>query len=955
MLVRCSANAPPRRATGPSVSPAFSEHPSVFRPSQHLPSAPHPSPMSPLSSFPLLLSPRSISSYRASYSRAALRAGGGGGAQGQLRQAPPGQHRLDSLSLYLLLPSFPPVALQIFVPRFVQVVVEVPKGSFVKRHPDGAIDYVGCVPCPFNYGSVPSILALDGTTWYSAVRCTTVWYRCHPFLSHSLSPSLTPSASFLPNPRAGDPLDAVVLGPSLPYGHPGTWQVHARLRIGTSILSSFPTPIFHTTPGDPLDAVVLGPSLPYGHTGTWQVHAMLRFIDGGKVDHKLICSQTGPPVPLPPAPPLASPPPLPPTEKGKGAGKEEGKEGEDKGPGRWTVEAQGSFLDSLLTRLVQLQPKRKVSWNNGIGSGSGSSRSRSSSDSGRSSSRSNNDACRGTLQHGKENCTGSPAIPATPAIRANPTSAPAPTPAAASPATALSSSSPASPPSIPTPPSPPFVPSCSLPPPKIPSTPESALLTRPLPSEQAEADAAHFPSPSRPTPVANPVSSLQASSPDLPQANPPIISSQESRTPNFQPSSPVSSSSPSSSSVRSSSPTPSILPEAVLAAAAAVAEVAAGTASSLLPSNPLPHPLSQSQSQSAQSKSPAPSIPSLSPAQNHHKSQSLAAPTTPPTSLSSSSSASSSSSSSANPLTSTLPLPSPSPRSLCDSLSQLLQAPHYTPPHPVYPPTTILIPVFPHPGSSTTVPHPTVPQPTALFSTSTPQRTSLGVEESSVEHLALSAAAAAAAARAGAAAGGGKDRRERREGRGCEEAVLLQVARERARRKGLGKLFPVEGEEGLLRKISRVGREVERCAVGKIEGLIGAAKGMKGTEGDQAERRDGSKESGGSEMREGKLGGQEDEEAVRELEWPLQVEPLQPSKALQMLRAVRSGSDVQPSASVPAVAVPAAADLVSVELSLRQYLLLTAFFRTYSLFKSVINAVRGIKGKTFFDGWEVVR
>lgn len=48
------------------------------------------------------------------------------------------------------------------VPGFVDIVVEVPKGSFVKRLPDGAVDYVGPLPSPFNYGSVPAIPAPDG-------------------------------------------------------------------------------------------------------------------------------------------------------------------------------------------------------------------------------------------------------------------------------------------------------------------------------------------------------------------------------------------------------------------------------------------------------------------------------------------------------------------------------------------------------------------------------------------------------------------------------------------------------------------------------------------------------------------------------------------------------------------------------------------------------------------------
>lgn len=42
------------------------------------------------------------------------------------------------------------------------IVVEVPKGSFVKRTPEGAVDFVAPLPSPFNYGSVPSVPAPDG-------------------------------------------------------------------------------------------------------------------------------------------------------------------------------------------------------------------------------------------------------------------------------------------------------------------------------------------------------------------------------------------------------------------------------------------------------------------------------------------------------------------------------------------------------------------------------------------------------------------------------------------------------------------------------------------------------------------------------------------------------------------------------------------------------------------------
>ncbi len=59
----------------------------------------------------------------------------------------------------------------------VDVVIEVPRGSFVKRRSTGHIDFFSPLPCPFNYGSVPDYLGLDG-----------------------------------------DLLDAVVIGPRLPLG-----------------------------------------------------------------------------------------------------------------------------------------------------------------------------------------------------------------------------------------------------------------------------------------------------------------------------------------------------------------------------------------------------------------------------------------------------------------------------------------------------------------------------------------------------------------------------------------------------------------------------------------------------------------------------------------------------------------------------------------------------------------
>lgn len=43
-----------------------------------------------------------------------------------------------------------------------EVIIDVPRGSFIKRDDDGRIDYVSPLPCPFNYGSVPDTISGDG-------------------------------------------------------------------------------------------------------------------------------------------------------------------------------------------------------------------------------------------------------------------------------------------------------------------------------------------------------------------------------------------------------------------------------------------------------------------------------------------------------------------------------------------------------------------------------------------------------------------------------------------------------------------------------------------------------------------------------------------------------------------------------------------------------------------------
>lgn len=44
----------------------------------------------------------------------------------------------------------------------VEVVIEIPKGSFVKRGSTGHVDFVSPLPCPYNYGSVPDYVGLEG-------------------------------------------------------------------------------------------------------------------------------------------------------------------------------------------------------------------------------------------------------------------------------------------------------------------------------------------------------------------------------------------------------------------------------------------------------------------------------------------------------------------------------------------------------------------------------------------------------------------------------------------------------------------------------------------------------------------------------------------------------------------------------------------------------------------------
>ncbi|MGI9335073.1 MAG: inorganic diphosphatase [Gammaproteobacteria bacterium] len=44
----------------------------------------------------------------------------------------------------------------------VEVVIEIPRWSFLKRGSSGQLDFLSPLPCPFNYGSVPDRIGLEG-------------------------------------------------------------------------------------------------------------------------------------------------------------------------------------------------------------------------------------------------------------------------------------------------------------------------------------------------------------------------------------------------------------------------------------------------------------------------------------------------------------------------------------------------------------------------------------------------------------------------------------------------------------------------------------------------------------------------------------------------------------------------------------------------------------------------
>ncbi len=51
---------------------------------------------------------------------------------------------------------------KVTAPPRVEVVIEIPRGSFLKRGSTGRVDFVSPFPCPFNYGSVHQYIGGEG-------------------------------------------------------------------------------------------------------------------------------------------------------------------------------------------------------------------------------------------------------------------------------------------------------------------------------------------------------------------------------------------------------------------------------------------------------------------------------------------------------------------------------------------------------------------------------------------------------------------------------------------------------------------------------------------------------------------------------------------------------------------------------------------------------------------------
>ena len=149
-------------------------------------------------------------------------------------------------------------------PSVVDVMIEVPQWSFVKRKGDGSIDYVAPLPSPFpGYGSVPDSLADDG-----------VWRArggVHPL--HRIP---------------GQPWRGAARAQQCPHWPPPrlvSWE-NRRDRPTRLLPSSLTSPL---VAGDPLDAIVLGQPCRYGELVRGaHVRGVLRFTDAGAIDNKVM-------------------------------------------------------------------------------------------------------------------------------------------------------------------------------------------------------------------------------------------------------------------------------------------------------------------------------------------------------------------------------------------------------------------------------------------------------------------------------------------------------------------------------------------------------------------------------------------------------------------------------------------------------------------------------------------
>lgn len=52
-----------------------------------------------------------------------------------------------------------------------ELVIEIPRGSFLKRGSSGTIDFVSPLPCLYNYGSVQNYLGQEGDLLDGLVLC----------------------------------------------------------------------------------------------------------------------------------------------------------------------------------------------------------------------------------------------------------------------------------------------------------------------------------------------------------------------------------------------------------------------------------------------------------------------------------------------------------------------------------------------------------------------------------------------------------------------------------------------------------------------------------------------------------------------------------------------------------------------------------------------------------------